>query len=136
MTYFAILVDPVMMTCINCVFCSRAGCTMETPGRNETGNRSSSVIGEDDTGEKDVAGPLVVASCGTPRTPIEGTSDASHIVMPVTQVALDPMMHTTMLNRPQGVSPSAIETPPNKSYTHVSLHDSLQQQLHLVSIVP
>jgi hypothetical protein len=40
------------MMCINCVFCSRAGCTMETPGRNETGNRSSSVIGEDDTGER------------------------------------------------------------------------------------
>jgi hypothetical protein len=80
--------------------------------------------------------PLVVASRGTPRTPIEGILDASHIVTQVMQVALDPLMHTTMLNRPQGVSPSAIETPPKESYTHVSLHDSLQQHLHLVFIVP
>jgi hypothetical protein len=98
---------------------------METPSRNEHGNCSSSMIGEGDTIETNVAGPLVVASRGTPRTPIEGTSDASHVVTPVAQAALDPLMHTTMLNWLQGVSPSAIETPPNESYTHVSLHDSL-----------
>jgi hypothetical protein len=118
-----ILVDPMMTTSVNCMSCSCAGCMMETSGQNEPGNHSSSMIGDGDIGETDVASPLVVASCGTPRTPIEGTSDASHIVTPVMQAALDPLMHTTMLNRPQGVSPSAIQTPPNESYTHVSLHD-------------
>jgi hypothetical protein len=50
--------------------------------------------------ERDVGGPLIVTSRGTPRTPIEGTSDASHVVTPVMQAALDPLMHSSTLNGP------------------------------------
>jgi hypothetical protein len=66
---------------------------------------------------------LIVTTHGTPRTPGEGTSNESHIVTPVTQAALDPLMHTSMLNRPDYISPSVIETPLTKSYIHVSVHD-------------
>jgi hypothetical protein len=96
--------------------------TMETLGRNEPGNYISSAFGDDDPVQTNVGGPLIVTSRGTPRTPIEGTSDASHAVTPITQAALDPLMHTPALNGPQGVSPSVIETPPAESYTHVSEH--------------
>jgi hypothetical protein len=54
--YVALLVDPVMKTHSNCVFCSRAGCMMETPARNKPGNRCSSVFGDGDTRETDVGG--------------------------------------------------------------------------------
>jgi hypothetical protein len=69
-----------------------------------------------------VEGLLIVTSHGTPRTPIEGTSDAWQAVTPVTQASLDPLMHTSTLDGPEGISPSVIETPPAKSYTHVSEH--------------
>jgi hypothetical protein len=108
---------------------------MEMSGRNEPRNHSSSVFGYDDTGETDVGGPLIVTSHGTPRTPIEGTSDASHVVTPVMQAALDPLMHSSTLNGPQGISPSVIETPPTESYTHVSVHDFYSNVL-IFSIVP
>jgi hypothetical protein len=65
----------------------------------------------------------IVMTCGTIRTPIEGTSDASHIVTPVTQAGLDSLMHTSTLNRLGCISPSLIEMPPAKSYAHVSIHD-------------
>jgi hypothetical protein len=86
-------------------------CFMETPARNETS----------DTGEKEMVGVLIVTSCGTPKTLIKGALDASHAVTPVTQSSLDPLMHTSTLSGPQGISPSVIETPPAKSYTHVSI---------------
>jgi hypothetical protein len=108
---------------------------METSARNKPGNHSSSVFGYSDVGDSDVGGPLIVTSHGTPRTPIEGTSDASHVVTPVTQAALDPLMHSSTLNGPQGISPSVIEIPPTKSYTHVSVHDFYSNTL-IFPIVP
>jgi hypothetical protein len=51
------------------------------------------------------------------------------------QAALDPLMHSSTLNGPQGISPSVIETPPTESYTHVSVHDFCSNVL-IFSIVP
>jgi hypothetical protein len=97
-------------------------CTMEMSGRNEPRNYISSAFGDDDLVQTDVGGLLIVTSCGTPRTPIEGTSDASHAVTPVMQAVLDPLMHTSTLNGPRGISPNVIETPPAENHTHVSEH--------------
>jgi hypothetical protein len=87
---------------------------MEMSGRNEHGYCISSEFGDDDQVQTDVGGLLIVTSCGTSRTPIEGTSNASHAVTPVTHAALDPLMHTSTLNGPRGISPSVIETPPGR----------------------
>jgi hypothetical protein len=93
---------------------------METPGRN--GKNISSTLGDDDRVQAVVGGPLIVTSRGTPRTPIEGTSDAWQAMTLVMQASLDPLMHTSTLDGPEGISPSVIETPPAETYTHVSEH--------------
>jgi hypothetical protein len=91
---------------------------------NEPETPSSFVVGIGGTRRTDLGSSLIVTSCGTLRTPVEGTSDASHVVTPVTHIALDPLMHTSTLNQPNCISLSVIETPPVESYTHVSVHDS------------
>jgi hypothetical protein len=38
----------------------------------------------------------------------------------VTEAALDPLLHSSIITLPVAVTPSTIETPTNESYTHVS----------------
>jgi hypothetical protein len=99
-------------------------CMMETPDGNEVGSPRSFVVGVGGTGRTELGSSLIVTLGGMPRTPVEGTSNASHVVTPVMQAALDPLMRTSKLNRADCISPNVIETPPAEGYTHVSVHDS------------
>jgi hypothetical protein len=70
----------------------------------------------------------VVLGMSTPRlvgTPDVG-SDGSHgtrdVVTPVTQAALDPLMHTALQTPPLSITPTGIGTPPEECCCHISGH--------------
>jgi hypothetical protein len=52
---------------------------------------------------------LIDAACG----------DAS-VVTPVTEAALDPLMHKSLQTPPLTIMPTIVDTPPGESHTHVS----------------
>jgi hypothetical protein len=61
----------------------------------------------------------------SPITPSEHTKEGTSIVTPVTEAALDPLLHSSIITPPVAVTPSVIETPTDESYTHVSTPPSL-----------
>jgi hypothetical protein len=74
-----------------------------------------------------IVGHSIVASAtemadtvGTPRSPVDVGSVQMNVVTPVTQAALDPLMHTSIITPPVIVSPVTIETPPVVLHTHMS----------------
>jgi hypothetical protein len=64
----------------NYIRCLLSNCVqlvmIEMSGRNEPRKNISSTLGDDDRVQAAMGGPLIVTSHGTPRAPIEGTSDA------------------------------------------------------------
>jgi hypothetical protein len=56
----------------------------------------------------------------SPITPSEHAKEGASIITPVTEAALDPLLHSSIITLPVVVTPSTIETPTNESYTHVS----------------
>jgi hypothetical protein len=67
-----------------------------------------------------VSATEAAATASTPRSPVDVGSVQMNVVTPVTQAALDPLMHTSVITPPVTVSPVAIETHPVVLHTHVS----------------
>jgi hypothetical protein len=61
----------------------------------------------------------------SPITPSEHAKEGMSIITPVTEAALDPLLHSSIITPPVAVTPSAIETPTDESYTHVSTPPSV-----------
>jgi hypothetical protein len=59
-------------------------------------------------------------SFSTPMSPVDVGSVQGNAVTPVTQSALGPLMHTSVITPQVTISPLAIETPPAVLHTHVS----------------
>jgi hypothetical protein len=69
-----------------------------------------------------------LATVGIEHSPItlsEHAKEGMRIIMPVTEDALDPLLHSSIITPPVVVAPSAIETPTDESYTHVSTPPSV-----------
>ena len=63
----------------------------------------------------------VTMSVVSPMTPLAEVRPDSSVITPVTQAALDPLLHKSVLTPPVAISPTAIETPPQETYIHVSI---------------
>jgi hypothetical protein len=59
-------------------------CVMEMSDGNKSGFPQPWMVGIGEARPTCLGNCSIVTMCGTPRTPIEGTPDASHIVTPVT----------------------------------------------------
>jgi hypothetical protein len=62
--------------------------------------------------------------------PGERANEGTCIITPVTQAALDFLLHSSIITPPVAVSPNAIEAPIEESYTHVSTPPSAFELIH------
>jgi hypothetical protein len=56
----------------------------------------------------------------TPENLIEAACGDASVVTPVTEAALDPLMHKSLQTPPLTITPTTIDTLPGESHTHVS----------------
>jgi hypothetical protein len=56
----------------------------------------------------------------TPENLIEAARGDASVVTPVTEAALDPLMHKSLQTPPLTITPTTIDTLPGESHTHVS----------------
>jgi hypothetical protein len=56
----------------------------------------------------------------TPDNLIEAACGNSRVITPVTEAALDLLMHRSLQTPPLTITPTTIDTPPGKSHSHVS----------------